>query len=286
MSEITLKRYQDIVEKELKEVMNELTVDSNLKVSMIYALLDGGKRLRPLLFLSLLESFGVDYHKYVRVACAIEMIHTYSLVHDDLPGMDNDTLRRGKPTTHIRFNEATAILCGDALLTDAFYVLTNLALDDGIIVKLIRALSYAAGSSGMVYGQQLDLEEEAAANIKYSEDVYHYKTAMMLQASIVMATIIIGNESTDFINLGSYLGQAFQIQDDILEVCSSSAKIGKDIDSDARNQKVTIVSLLGIKKAQALVDDYFNKIDTILINNNLKDSFFNEVINMISKREK
>ncbi|MDR1782462.1 MAG: polyprenyl synthetase family protein [Bacilli bacterium] len=283
---LNIKEYQLAIENELKLVLKDLSFDSTLKASMIYSLLDGGKRIRPLLFLSLLDSYGIDSSKFLKIACSIEMIHTYSLVHDDLPGMDNDTLRRGKPTTHVRFNEGIAILCGDALLTDAFNVLANVDIASDKLIKLIRALSYAAGSSGMIYGQQLDLEENKSVDKKYIENVYHFKTSMMLQTSIIMAAIIADLKLDDFALIGSYLGQCFQIQDDILEVESSNIDIGKNTDSDIRNNKVTLISLLGIEQTKKILNDYFIKIDELLIKNKLNNTIFSSIINEIKNRRK
>ncbi|MDR3215296.1 MAG: polyprenyl synthetase family protein [Bacilli bacterium] len=286
MNNNTLKYYQTIINKEISTILNDnIIFDSNLKASMVYSLKDGGKRLRPALFLSLLDSYNIKLDKYVKVACAIEMIHTYSLIHDDLPGMDNDTLRHGKLTTHVRFDESTAILCGDALLTDAFYLLSTLELDDSLLIKLIRSLSYAAGSNGMVYGQQLDLEEDEASNAAYIKNVYHFKTSMMLQTSIVMAAIIADQNLDKFLELGAYLGQVFQIQDDILELTKSSSEIGKNNDSDQKNNKITFINIYGYNNTIAIRDTLIAKINKIINELSLHNTNFELIINDIFNRQ-
>lgn len=272
-----------------KTMESELKFDSVIKASVIYSLLNEGKRIRPLLFMLVLEAYGIDYHKYKNVICAIEMIHTYSLVHDDLPALDNDLLRRGKPTVHVRFDEATAILCGDSLLTDAFYQLVNTNDDPEIITKLIRVLSYSSGSNGMIYGQALDLElvdRNEYTDFKEIERSYHYKTGTLFQACLAMAAIVARKDPSKFIEIGSHLGQAFQIQDDILEKTKESVQIGKDVNSDEKNKKITAVSHLGLEKAAILVEKYINKIEALIEELGLTNSRFHLLILEIANRER
>ena len=282
------QQFQEEINNILAETLNrDVKHDSKLKESMIYSLVAGGKRIRPMLFMLLLDAYGVDYCEYKRVICAIEMIHTYSLIHDDLPGMDNDNLRRGKPTNHIKFGEGTAILAGDALLTDAFYQLSSIEnLDCDKAIKLIRTLSLAAGSNGMVYGQELDLEQQLNLKLEEIEKTYYYKTCLMIQASLVMAAIIADQPIKDIMKLGSHLGQAFQIQDDLLEYTKTSEEIGKDADSDIKNNRTTIVSLIGVERATLLIESYFDQIDVILNKLGLNGTRFHYLILEISDREK
>lgn len=285
MNNNIISYYVSLIEDKLKKIL-EPNDNSTLKQSMKYSLLNGGKRLRPILFLSLLDSHNKNISNYLEVACAIEMVHTYSLVHDDLPAMDNDFFRRGKPTTHIKYNEAIAILCGDALLTDAFYYLTQVDVDKNVLIKLIRVLSLAAGSNGMVLGQELDIANVKDNNydLKKIELVNYYKTTKMLEASIIMAAIINGDNLCDYIQLATYLGQAFQIQDDLLEYKKTSEELGKDNNSDKKNNKNTVVSKIGENNAQMLVENYFNQIDAILEKLNLLGTKFHLVILEIADR--
>ncbi|MDF9866861.1 geranylgeranyl diphosphate synthase type II [Bacilli bacterium PM5-3] len=285
-NELNIKSYEIEVNNILANMLNEnVQKDSKIKASMVYSLLDGGKRIRPILFMMLLEQFNIDYKKYENVICAIEMVHTYSLVHDDLPGMDNDTLRRGKPTTHIKFGEATAILCGDALLTDAFYLLTSMDIDPQLSLKLIRTLSLAAGSNGMIYGQQKDLDATKDMSITDIEHIYYYKTCLLIQASLAMAAIIADKQIDDFMSLGAHLGQAFQIQDDILEQTKTSQEIGKNINSDQKNEKATIVEQIGVEKANLLVESYFDQIEVLLDKLQLSGTKFHLLILEIANRK-
>ena len=289
MSEVNInQQFQEEINHILADTINKnVKYESLLKESMTYSLIDGGKRIRPLLFMLLLDAYGIDYHEYKKVICAIEMIHTYSLIHDDLPGMDNDSLRRGKPTNHIQFGEDVAILAGDALLTDAFYQLSSITnLDSDKVIKLIRTLSLAAGSNGMVYGQQLDLEQHLTITLEQVEKIYYYKTCLMIQASLAMAAIIADQPIDDLMSLGSHLGQAFQIQDDLFEYTKTSEEIGKDADSDAKNNKTTIVSLIGQERATLLVESYFDQIDIILSKLGLTGTKFHYLILEISDRQR
>ncbi len=227
--------------------------NSTLKDGISYALLAGGKRIRPLLMLQVIEHYGLDPNDYVDVAIALELLHTYSLVHDDLPSMDNDTLRRGKPTLHIAFDEATAILVGDALLTDSFNIIsssTTLTSDQKI--KMIDILSSKTGSKGMVYGQILDIEsEKQTVDIHHLELMYFHKTANLIQASFMMGAVASNafNDVNDWADLGKALGFYFQIQDDILEHTSTPEILGKSKSDDIR-EKPTYVSLKGLDQSQ------------------------------------
>ena len=245
------------INERLTEVMSSLK-DGNVKEAMTYSLMAGGKRLRPLLFCYTLKSYGVDYHDYIDVACAIEMIHTYSLIHDDLPGMDNDDLRRGRPTCHIQFDEATAILAGDGLLNESMNVILNMDIDSSLKVDMMKVLYDHSGVNGMIYGQQQDIYfEDHQANLKELEDVHHYKTGCLLSAPLILAGLIANkNEVPALKDLGFTFGLAFQIQDDILDVTSDTETLGKPVGSDIDNHKSTYVTLLGVEQSQ----DYANKL--------------------------
>ncbi|RYF00819.1 MAG: polyprenyl synthetase family protein [Comamonadaceae bacterium] len=228
--------------------------------AMRYAVLDGGKRLRPLLVLAASDAVGGLGEAALRAACSVELIHAYSLVHDDMPCMDNDVLRRGKPTVHVQFGEAQALLAGDALQALAFGLLTP---EDGVPpalqALLCRLLARAAGADGMAGGQAIDL---ASVGIALNEDqlrqMHRLKTGALLQASVVMGASC-GTASAGALaalsQYGAALGLAFQVVDDILDVTADSATLGKTAGKDAASDKPTYVSLLGLEHARTYADE-------------------------------
>lgn len=244
---------------------------AGLGEAMRYAVLDGGKRLRPLLVLAAREAVAQGIHDAalddaaMRAACAVELIHAYSLVHDDMPCMDNDVLRRGKPTVHVQFGEAQALLAGDALQALAFEFLTpeTSAIPDKVQATLCRLLAKAAGHAGMAGGQAIDL---ASVGVGLSEDqlrhMHRLKTGALLEGSVLMGAAC-GESSVQALQglnrYGQALGLAFQVVDDILDVIADSATLGKTAGKDAANDKPTYVSLLGLAQAksyaQSLLDE-------------------------------
>ena len=224
--------------------------------AMKYSIKVGGKRLRPLFLIEISKIFNVKKIMAFRAAAAIELIHCYSLVHDDLPSMDDDSMRRGHPTCHIKYDEATAILVGDAFLTLAFEILSQEKThpDAEIRCKLIHELSRSSGLSGMVGGQKLDLEAESK-NLKLSEimNLQKLKTGELFRFSCVAGSILAKKGLNDFENLENYaykLGLAFQIQDDLLDVTGDESKTGKKLKKDLKRGKQTFVSFMGVKKAK------------------------------------
>lgn len=227
--------------------------------AMAYSLEAGGKRLRPMLVLEFCRLAGGDVEKAMPFACAVEMIHTYSLIHDDLPCMDNDDMRRGKPSCHKAFGEATALLAGDALLTKAFEILTKAELPPERIVRAAAILSRCAGIDGMIGGQAVDLLNEVQApDFSTLELTCRLKTAALLQAACLLGTAAAGNDqmADKAREYGLNLGLAFQIVDDILDVTGDSALLGKPVGSDAENGKTTFVTLCGLQKARELAERY------------------------------
>lgn len=229
--------------------------------AMRYALLAGGKRMRPFLLVECAKLFAVDDESAMRVAAAIECVHTYSLIHDDLPAMDDDDLRRGKPTTHIQYDEATAILAGDALLTLAFEILAdeNTHTDANVRCELIAALSRAIGAKGMVGGQMIDLiaENQSLQHDEISR-MQHMKTGELIVFSCEAAAILAkvdGKERSALVEYAEKIGLAFQIVDDLLDVEGCSTKIGKTAGKDVEAGKATFVSVLGTEKARTLADE-------------------------------
>lgn len=231
-------------------------VPQRLQEAMAYSLLAGGKRLRPILVLLSCEACGGSAEAALPAACAVEMVHTYSLVHDDLPAMDNDDLRRGRPTNHVVFGEALAILAGDGLLTLAFEVLAADVTPAETAAACCADLARAAGMAGMVGGQVADLEAEGrtVASLEELEGVHRRKTGALLACSLTMGARIAGAGNDDLHRLASFgrcLGLAFQITDDLLDVCGTSRNMGKAVQKDAARGKLTYPSLMG-EEASAL----------------------------------
>ncbi|MFN4005095.1 MAG: polyprenyl synthetase family protein [Hylemonella sp.] len=230
---------------------------AGLGEAMRYAVLDGGKRLRPLLVLAASEAVGGHAQAALRAACAVELIHAYSLVHDDMPCMDNDVLRRGKPTVHVRFGEAVALLAGDALQALAFELLTPGAAEvpPAMQARLCGLLARAAGSAGMAGGQAIDL---ASVGRRLDEEqlrqMHRLKTGALLQASVLMGAACAEVPAATEQALAAYgaaIGLAFQVVDDILDVTADSATLGKTAGKDAQQDKPTYVSVLGLARARA-----------------------------------
>lgn len=239
---------------------------SNIYKAMKYSLMAGGKRLRPVLALSVCEMLGGDRKDVLPFACAIEMIHTYSLIHDDLPAMDNDDYRRGIPTNHKVFGDAMAILAGDALLNKAFELMLShtIADSDKLKVKLeaMHIIAESAGAEGMVRGQVVDLESEGSAVPKETLEFMHRcKTGALIKAPVLASALICGATEIEYRQLLKYaenIGLAFQIKDDIMDVKGSMDKMGKAAGRDAASNKSTYVTLFGVEEAEVLLDRTVN----------------------------
>lgn len=256
-----LSEKNKIIEQRLSELVPEKDVPYNtLFKAARYSLLGGGKRLRPILTLATLEMLGGDLNIGLNPACALEMVHAYSLIHDDLPCMDDDDFRRGKPSLHKAYPEGHAVLTGDYLLTHAFDVLATAPfVSPEKKITLISTLSKNAGGDGMIGGQVMDLESEGKKiGIEDLRTIHHCKTGALISASIEFGAIL-GNAKPNHLKLlvdfGNQMGLAFQIVDDILDVTASKDKHGKEISSDAINEKSTFVSLLGIEASQKLSNE-------------------------------
>jgi geranylgeranyl diphosphate synthase type II len=259
---------------------------SILKDAAVYAIKAGGKRFRPLVVLTLIESYGIDSTPYIDVASAIEMIHLYSLIHDDLPAMDNDSLRHGVPTIHRQFDEATAILLGDGLLTNAFERVTqNKILTPEQKVAIIELLSRNAGLQGMVYGQHLDIEAEGKqVDVKHLTQISEFKTGKLIEASFRMGALIASpTEANLWGEIGLNLGLMFQIQDDVLEVTVSEEQLKKS-KSDLILEKATFVSQLGLESAKAIIEKLYQQVKVTLSRIRLKNNLITDLINKIYDR--
>ena len=273
-----LKDIQARINQFLEEQLNQVdTQPAPLADAMKYALLLGGKRIRPFLVYATGRMLGASMNQLDYVAAAIEAVHAYSLIHDDLPAMDNDSLRRGEPTCHIAFDEATAILAGDALQAFAFETLANAtALSAEQKVRLVHALSHAAGAQGMCLGQSLDLiSEHKSVSLTELERIHNSKTAALLSAALIMGFICSPRYSDkqleqQLARYGAAIGLAFQVQDDILDIEGESSVLGKTVGADLASDKSTYPKLLGLdgakQKAQDLYQIALSELDRIPFN--------------------
>lgn len=260
---------------------------SRTKEAMTYSLMNGGKRIRPLILFSLLKDYGFKEQLGYPCGCAIEMIHTYSLIHDDLPCMDDDDLRRGKPSCHKAYDEATAVLAGDALLTRAFQVVLESPCSSEKKCALVSKLSEYAGIDGMIYGQDLDMKAETLTDARFEDlqEIEVYKTAKLLTLPMVCAAILADKEPDIPVlkEIGVHLGIQFQVQDDILDVTSSATALGKST-SDTQNNKLTAVSLLGLEESQNLVAKLDQQIQSLLNDLSTSTSSFQKILDFLIHR--
>ncbi|WP_342505129.1 polyprenyl synthetase family protein [Sporosarcina sp. FSL K6-2383] len=252
---------QPAIENQLNQLLETLNVSETLKSSMSYSVSAGGKRIRPLLVLAAVEDLGVKSIDALTVACAVELIHTYSLIHDDLPCMDDDDYRRGKLTNHKVYGEAVAVLAGDALQTLAFEALTTLQeTSPKDALQLVKMLARAAGAAGMVGGQMLDVEgENKSLSLMEMETVHVNKTGALLSFCIEAGAVLAGIELEKAANLKAFawnIGLAFQIQDDILDITSTTEALGKTAGSDISSDKSTYPSLLGLEGARKRLSEH------------------------------
>lgn len=260
---------------------------SRTKEAMTYSLMNGGKRIRPLILFSLLKDYGFKEQLGYPCGCAIEMIHTYSLIHDDLPCMDDDDLRRGKPSCHKAYDEATAVLAGDALLTRAFQVVLESQCSSEKKCALVSKLAEYAGIDGMIYGQDLDMKAETLTNARFEDlqEIEVYKTAKLLTLPMICAAILADKEQDIPVlkEIGVHLGIQFQVQDDILDVTSSATALGKST-SDTQNNKLTAVSLLGLEESQNLVVMLDQQIQSLLNDLSTSTSSFQKILDFLIHR--
>ena len=271
--QVYLKEKTDFFETELKRELKELSYPETIAKGMEYATLNGGKRLRPFLLFATLELLNENIKKGVKSAIALEMIHSYSLVHDDLPALDNDDYRRGKLTTHKVFGEAEGILIGDSLLTYAFYVLSQKNLEflsSEQLVNIISKTSEYAGINGMIGGQMIDIESEnkkiGLETLKY---IHSHKTGKLIKLPIEIACIIANVEKDKKEVLEEYanlIGLAFQVKDDILDVEGTFEDLGKPVGSDVDLHKATYPSILGMEESKKILNDTVEKAKEIIKN--------------------
>lgn len=266
---MTANEYKNLVDSKLSEFFNPsgMSYDGLLE-SMRYSLTAGGKRIRPTLVLEFCRISGGDVEKALPVACAIEMLHTYSLIHDDLPCMDNDDLRRGKPTNHVVYGECTATLAGDALQAEAFGTIARSELPAENKIACVEILADAVGSDGMCAGQYLDMVGESKRLTEEElDDINSRKTGALLIAACRMGVAAAGGSGEMLeaaAHYGACVGAAFQIRDDILDVISTSEELGKPIGSDAQEHKNTYMALLGESKCMEMIEKLTNQAKSAL----------------------
>ncbi|WP_439846224.1 polyprenyl synthetase family protein [Bacillus spizizenii] len=280
------------IENQLSVYTEKLDMPDSLKKSMLYSLEAGGKRLRPLIVLAVLNAYGKSEKDGIPVGCAVEMIHTYSLIHDDLPCMDDDDLRRGKPTNHKVFGEATAVLAGDGLLTESFKLITSHLSDEVSAEKrlrLVNELISAAGTEGMVGGQVADMEaENRQVTLEELESIHERKTAKLLGFSVIAGAILADAPEEDIETLRTFsrhIGIGFQIRDDILDLEGSEEKIGKRVGSDTTNEKSTYPSLLSLEGAKHKLDVHIKEAKRLIGGLSLQKDLLYELCDLIAARD-
>ncbi|WP_214847756.1 polyprenyl synthetase family protein [Exiguobacterium sp. s193] len=287
---IALMEWKTQVERALASYMERLDAPERLRDSMRYSLDAGGKRVRPALIYAVLDAYGVARTAGDATAAALEMIHTYSLIHDDLPAMDDDDMRRGRKTNHIEFDEATAILAGDALLTNAFTCLLETEAPADVKVELLGRLATAAGAAGMVGGQLDDMlgERGGIDDVEALESIHRRKTGALLVFAVEAGGLLAGASATDLAHLkryGRHLGIAFQIQDDILDVTGDAEKIGKPVGSDEGNDKATYPKLLGLEGAKTALDAQVEAAEEAILALSVEATTLKDLLDFVVKRD-
>ncbi|GGP53892.1 (2E,6E)-farnesyl diphosphate synthase [Shewanella algicola] len=284
-----IKTYQKRVDAILEQHLNQLDdAAPNLKAAMLHGALLGGKRIRPFLVYAVGNMFSVNINALDKAAAAIECIHAYSLIHDDLPAMDNDALRRGQPTVHVAFDEATAILAGDALQTLAFEIMTSISDDLSPTQQLamVRVLAKAAGYQGMCGGQAIDLSAtNHSIELQRLTELHNKKTGALISCAVEMALIAANAPAEQYQLMMQYaqaLGLAFQVQDDILDITASTEELGKPQGSDEQSNKSTFPKLLGLDGAKAcaeqLIQDALSALTKLPYNSQLIADFARYII--------
>jgi geranylgeranyl diphosphate synthase type II len=286
-----LHKNKQLIDDHLPNYIENLQAPVHLKESMIYSLKAGGKRLRPILLFATLKAFGVEPARGVDVACALEMIHTYSLIHDDLPSMDDDDLRRGMPTNHKVYGEATAILAGDGLLTLSFELISSIKdphFSPEKKLQIIQLLASAAGPEGMVGGQMADIEAEGKSiSLNELEDIHRNKTGRLLVFPVAAGAIIAGASNAqqeNLIEFAKHLGLAFQIKDDILDVEGNEELLGKPVGSDENKQKSTYPHLLTLEGAKRKCEEELGLAKHFLHKASIDQDLLDEIAEYIVRR--
>ncbi|MFD3447796.1 polyprenyl synthetase family protein [Microbacteriaceae bacterium 4G12] len=285
------KECKQLIDCEVVQCASNLECPSVLQEAMTYSLKAGGKRIRPMLLFATLHAFQKDKAMGVPAACALEMIHTYSLIHDDLPCMDDDDLRRGQPTNHKVFGEAMATLAGDGLLTYAFQVLAenrHPEVTEAMNLRLVMELAKAAGPEGMVAGQVADMEAEGKVlTLEQLEYIHQRKTGRLLEFSVLAGAILAGAsqwQTEKLMEFARNLGLAFQIRDDILDVEGTEEEIGKPVGSDVHNEKSTYTTLFSMDDAKRILEETAFAAKQSIASLQLNDEYLLQICNLITTR--
>ena len=289
-----LSSHRQRINAALEAILETSGPTDRILEAMKYSLMAGGKRIRPILCLAAAESAGGDAQNAMPAACALEMIHTYSLIHDDLPAMDNDVLRRGKPTCHIAFDEATAILTGDALLTLAFQTLSSIEFDNtdqaSIWLRVIQLISHAAGYCGLIQGQMVDIASEGSRlTLTELKSMHRLKTGVLIEASLCSGALLSGLNSNQIKMLENYarnIGLAFQVADDILNIEGDPKVMGKAAGTDKLRKKATYPSLLGLQESKKFAKQLVQKALQALESFDKKAEPLRAIANYIITRKK
>jgi len=287
-----MQSIQTMMEETLSNLLpSSLDIPERLHDAMRYAILDGGKRIRPMLVFATGTLFDASIPVMEKAGAAVEMIHAYSLVHDDLPCMDNDVLRRGKPTVHVKYDEATALLVGDALQSQAFMVLSRQDIDPERAIEMLKILSEASGSLGMCGGQALDLANVGHyLTLEQLEQMHGLKTGALLEAAVFLGCLCGrfpgADEARALEAYAKAIGLAFQVVDDILDVTAPSETLGKTAGKDAVNNKPTYVSILGLEKSQELAEKLRQDAHQALAQFDEKADYLRQLADLIVQRNK
>ncbi len=278
------------VEAQLNTYFTGSAPQALLYEAMRYSLLSGGKRIRPVLTVKFAQACGKSIEEVLPLACAVEMLHTYSLIHDDLPCMDDDQLRRGRPTSHVVYGEATAVLAGDALQAAAFETILSSGLPSGIVVGTAYELAHAAGEDGICGGQVLDiLGEGKKLDIQGVSYIHEQKTAAMIRAAVRIGVIAGSGTKSQLEAATAYadcIGLAFQIRDDVLDIVSTTEELGKPVGSDAANEKTTFATLLGIEECERIIREKTDSAKAALEGHFEDTSFFCALAEKLATRKK
>lgn len=286
-----LARTNELLDRHLLDHLRASVADSRLFEAMRHSLMAGGKRIRPNLCIAACKAVGGDSQRVFPLACAIEMVHTYSLIHDDLPAMDDDRLRRGKPTCHVAFDEATAILAGDALLTLAFQILACLETErPEQALEIIRIIACAAGPAGMVQGQMMDMQSEGRALTSAELQTLHaLKTGAMIEAALITGAILGGGNTAQVDAIRDYgraIGLAFQVVDDVLNVEGDPAVMGKAAGTDQVRRKNSYPALLGLEKSKEFAQNLIRTASEALVGFNLEAEALRAIARYVIERDK
>lgn len=292
--EAELKEKSQLVDKILKSYIPiNIGIMSNIIETMEYSIMAGGKRLRPILIMETAKKFDLDFDEIVPFMAAIEFIHTYSLVHDDLPAMDDDKYRRGKLTTHAKYGEAMGVLAGDALLNYAFEIAVSSLKESknkDLAIDALEVLSRNAGYSGMIGGQVCDVMNEGKEmDLDMLDYIYENKTGALIEAAMSIGAILGGaneDEISDIEDAASSIGMAFQIMDDILDVTGDEKELGKPLHSDEKNNKTTYVTIYGVEEAKNKVKYYIDDAKEILSEVGKPNMFLDELLDYLTTRSK